>query len=95
MGQRWLACWCKPASPAPPNNHLLSLAWCALTVRSSTSWSSASFDNVNLQDIRPAAITMKIVSKDRDAYDFAAHSNAATTYKHYDRRVLKRATATE
>lgn len=49
----------------------------------------------NLQHIRPAAITMKIVNRDEDAYDFAAHANPATTHKHYDRRVVKRATATE
>lgn len=49
----------------------------------------------NLQDIRPAAITTKIGNRDGDAYDFAAHANPATTHKHYDRRVVKRATATE
>lgn len=49
----------------------------------------------NLQDIRPAAITSKLAKRDADAYDFAAHANPATTHRHYDRRRVKRATATE
>lgn len=48
-----------------------------------------------LQDIRPAAITTKIANRDHDAYDFAAHADPSTTHKHYDRRLVKRATATE
>lgn len=49
----------------------------------------------NLQDIRPAAITSKLQKRDVDAYDFAAHANPATTHRHYDRRRVKRASATE
>ncbi|UDG78615.1 hypothetical protein H4P35_18755 [Achromobacter sp. 77] len=49
----------------------------------------------NLQDVRPAAITTKIQNRDHDAYDFAAHANPATTHKHYDRRIVKKASATE
>jgi integrase len=49
----------------------------------------------SLQDIRPAAITTKITKRSADMYDFAAHSNPATTHKHYDRRKIKRASATE
>ncbi|ARP95050.1 hypothetical protein CAL15_12100 [Bordetella genomosp. 13] len=48
-----------------------------------------------LQDIRPAAITKKLEQRAQDAYDFAAHANPQTTHRHYDRRVVKRATATE
>lgn len=49
----------------------------------------------NLQEIRPAAITSKLEKRDVDAYDFAAHANPATTHRHYDRRRIKRASATE
>ncbi|MGX9694575.1 hypothetical protein ACTJNK_29840 [Achromobacter anxifer] len=49
----------------------------------------------NLQEIRPAAITSKLAKRDADAYDFAAHANPATTHRHYDRRRIKRASATE
>ncbi|EHK65927.1 hypothetical protein KYC_12398 [Achromobacter arsenitoxydans SY8] len=49
----------------------------------------------NLQHIRPAAITTKIANRNEDAYDFAAHANPATTHKHCDRRVVKKASATE
>ncbi|UAN04963.1 hypothetical protein [Achromobacter mucicolens] len=49
----------------------------------------------NLQVVRPAAITTKIQNGDHGAYDFAAHANPATTHKHYDRRVVKKASATE
>jgi len=49
----------------------------------------------SLLDVRPAAITTKIKNRSADMYDFAAHANPATTHKHYDRRKLKRATATE
>ncbi|MFY1876314.1 hypothetical protein [Achromobacter xylosoxidans] len=45
--------------------------------------------------IRPAAITSKLAKRDADAYDFAAHANPATTHRHYDRRRVKRASATE
>lgn len=48
-----------------------------------------------LQDIRPAAITSKIDRRDEDAYDFAAHANKATTHQFYDRRKIKKASATE
>lgn len=48
-----------------------------------------------LSDVRPAAITAKLESRDADAYDFAAHANPTTTHKHYDRRKVKRASATE
>lgn len=48
-----------------------------------------------LSDVRPAAITAKLENRDVDAYDFAAHANPATTHKHYDRRKVKRAAATE
>jgi hypothetical protein len=46
-------------------------------------------------DIRPAAITTKLQQRSADAYDFAAHANPSTTHKHYDRRKVKRASATE
>lgn len=51
----------------------------------------------NLQGIRPAAITNKLAKHDADAdaYDFAAHANPATPHPHYDRRRIKRASATE
>jgi integrase len=49
----------------------------------------------SLLDIRPAAITTKIEQRKADAYDFAAHANPSTTHKHYDRRKIKRASATE
>jgi integrase len=48
-----------------------------------------------LSDVRPAAITAKLDARDADAYDFAAHANPSTTHKHYDRRKVKRASATE
>lgn len=50
---------------------------------------------LTLEDVRPAAITTKIQNRDDDAYDFAARANPATTHKHYDRRVVKKASATE
>lgn len=46
-------------------------------------------------DIRPAAITTKLDKRSADAYDFAAHANPATTHRHYDRRKVRRASATE
>ncbi|MDE4918334.1 site-specific recombinase XerC [Cupriavidus metallidurans] len=46
-------------------------------------------------DIRPAAITTKLEQRSADAYDFAAHANPSTTHRHYDRRKVKRASATE
>lgn len=49
----------------------------------------------NLQDIRPAVITAKLQNRDAAAYDFAAHANPATTHRHYDRRRIKTASATE
>jgi hypothetical protein len=52
-------------------------------------------DYFALQDIRPAAITTKLKNRDADAYDFAAHKNQATTHKHYDNRMEKKARATE
>ncbi|KVT58334.1 hypothetical protein [Burkholderia ubonensis] len=52
-------------------------------------------DYFSLQDIRPAAITTKLTNRNADAYDFAAHSNPSTTHRHYDRRKVKAANATE
>ncbi|VVE11983.1 phage-related integrase [Pandoraea capi] len=52
-------------------------------------------DYFALLDIRPAAITAKLEQRSADSYDFAAHANPSTTHKHYDRRLVKRATATE
>lgn len=49
----------------------------------------------SLLDVRPAAITKKLERRDEDAYDFAAHANKATTHAHYDRRKIKKASATE
>ena len=49
----------------------------------------------SLLDIRPAAITAKITKRSADMLDFAAHANPSTTYRHYDRRRIKRAGATE
>ncbi|HBZ06062.1 MAG TPA: hypothetical protein DEP03_06615 [Massilia sp.] len=48
-----------------------------------------------LSDVRPAAITTKLRNRNEDAYDFAAHANPATTHRHYDRRMERRAKATE
>jgi integrase len=48
-----------------------------------------------LSDVRPSAITAKLDRQEADAYDFAAHANPATTHKHYDRRKVRRASATE
>jgi integrase len=48
-----------------------------------------------LQDIRPAAITTKLTERSADVYDFAAHADPSTTHKNYDRRMVKRAAATE
>ncbi|MEJ0004401.1 MAG: hypothetical protein WDN30_14255 [Pararobbsia sp.] len=48
-----------------------------------------------LNDGRPTAITAKMDRRDVDVYDFAAHANPATTHKHYDRRRVRRAAATE
>lgn len=48
-----------------------------------------------LSDIRPAAITTKLRNRDEDAYDFAGHANPATTHRYYDRRIERRAKATE
>lgn len=49
----------------------------------------------SLLDLRPAAITTKITKRSADMYDFAAHANPATTHRHYDRRKVKKAKATE
>jgi hypothetical protein len=46
-------------------------------------------------DIRPAAITAKLANHSIDVYDFAAHANPATTHRHYDRRKVRKASATE
>jgi len=48
-----------------------------------------------VQDIRPAAITAKLVERSADVYDFAAHANPSTTHRNYERRRVKRAAATE
>ncbi len=47
-----------------------------------------------LNDGRPTAITKKLERRDADVYDFAAHANPTTTHKHYDRRQVKKAAAT-
>lgn len=52
-------------------------------------------DYFSLLDIRPAAISAKMTNRDADVYDFAAHANPATTHKNYDRRKIKKASATE
>jgi hypothetical protein len=49
----------------------------------------------SLLDIRPAAITTKIRNRSADMYDFAAHANPTTTHRNYDRRKVKKASATE
>ena len=49
----------------------------------------------SMLDIRPTAITAKLQNRDEDAYDFAAHSDPSTTHRHYDRRKVKAARATE
>jgi hypothetical protein len=49
----------------------------------------------SLLDVRPAAITKKMDQRSADTYDFAAHANPATTHAHYDRRKIKKASATE
>lgn len=49
----------------------------------------------SLLDVRPAAISKKLDQRSKDTYDFAAHANPATTHRDYDRRRVKRATATE
>jgi integrase len=49
----------------------------------------------SMLDVRPAAITTKLENREADAYDFAAHANPSTTHKHYDRRKVKAASATE
>jgi hypothetical protein len=49
----------------------------------------------SLMDIRPAAITAKLDQGAADTYNFAAHANPATTHRHYDRRRVKKASATE
>jgi len=48
-----------------------------------------------MSNIRPVAITKKLEDRAEDAYDFAAHANPATTHRHYDRRRVIRAKATE
>lgn len=52
-------------------------------------------DYFAMSDIRPAAITTKLENRSADAYDFAAHANPSTTHRHYDRRKVKAANATE
>lgn len=49
----------------------------------------------SLMNVRPVAITKKFEQRSADVYDFAAHASPATTRKHYDRRSIKRASATE
>jgi len=49
----------------------------------------------SLLDIRPAAVSRKLEMQAKDAYDFAGHANPSTTHKHYDRRLVKSAAATE
>ncbi|MGX9715073.1 hypothetical protein ACWYXJ_12540 [Janthinobacterium lividum] len=49
----------------------------------------------SLQDIRPATITAKFDQRNINAYDFAAHANPSNTHKHYNRRKVKKAGATE
>lgn len=49
----------------------------------------------SMLDIRPTAITAKLTNRDSDAYDFAAHADPSTTHRHYDRRRVKVAKATE
>ncbi|WP_254595199.1 hypothetical protein [Achromobacter pulmonis] len=48
-----------------------------------------------LQDIRPTAVSMKLEKQAKDAYDFAGHASPSTTHKHYDRRRVRTADATE
>ncbi len=48
-----------------------------------------------LSDIRPTAISAKLDNRDADAYDFAGHANPSTTHRHYDRRKVRKASATE
>ncbi|MBB5413684.1 integrase [Paraburkholderia sp. HC6.4b] len=48
-----------------------------------------------LSDVRPTAISAKLEQHDADAYDFAAHASPGTTHRHYDRRRVKVAKATE
>ncbi|KVE37354.1 hypothetical protein [Burkholderia sp. TSV86] len=52
-------------------------------------------DYFALSDARPAAITSKLENREADAYDFAAHASPATTHRNYDRRKVKKASATE
>jgi len=49
----------------------------------------------SLQDIRPASITEKFERRTADVYDFAAHASPTTTNRHYDRRKMNVAKATE
>lgn len=49
----------------------------------------------SLSNIRPVAISKKMEKRSADVYDFAAHATPATTHKHYDRRRVKIADATE
>ena len=49
----------------------------------------------SLSDVRPAAVTVKLDQRASDAYDFAGHANPQTTHKHYDRRRVRSAKATE
>ncbi|AUT68569.1 MULTISPECIES: hypothetical protein [Paraburkholderia] len=49
----------------------------------------------SMLDIRPVAITTKLENSDPDAYDFAGHASPSTTARHYDRRKVKVAKATE
>lgn len=48
-----------------------------------------------LQNIRPSAVSMKLEKQAKDAYYFAGHESPSTTHKHYDRRQVRTADATE
>jgi integrase len=52
-------------------------------------------DYFSMLDIRPVAISKKKERQDADVYDFAGNSRKETTDVHYDRRKIKRASATE
>lgn len=81
--------------------------WNSTWADAMTEW-IATFDNVSpeqtitlhpayfaLQDIRPAAISSKFESLASDVYDFAAHASPQTTHREYDRRRVRKASATE
>lgn len=49
----------------------------------------------SLLDVRPVGISKKMEKRDADVYDYAGHGTRATTDRHYDRRKVKKASATE